>query len=75
MFGGGALFVVLTLAIGIGDIPLAQEIVFAGSMAIVATLIYQLVQKLPRAKARALVGTAQSCFAPCRCRAPGRHGS
>ena len=62
MFGGGALFVVLTLAIGIGDVPLAQEIVFAGSMAIVATLIYQLVQKLPRAKARALVGTALIIF-------------
>ena len=62
MFGGGAAFVVLTLAIGIGDIPLAQEIVFAGSMAIVATLIYQLVQKLPRAKARALVGTALIIF-------------
>ena len=28
MFGGGAAFVALTLAIGIGDIPLAQEIVF-----------------------------------------------
>jgi hypothetical protein len=38
------------------NIPLAQEIVFSGSMAIVATLIYQLVQKLPCAKARALVG-------------------
>jgi hypothetical protein len=62
MFGGGAAFVVLTLAIGIGDIPLAQEIVFAGSMAIVGTLIYQLVQKLPRAKARALVGTALIIF-------------
>ena len=62
MFGGGALFVVLTLAIGIGDVPLAQEIVFAGSMAIVSTLIYQLVQKLPRAKARALVGTALIIF-------------
>jgi hypothetical protein len=62
MFGGGALFVVLTLAIGISDVPLAQEIVFAGSMAIVSTLIYQLVQKLPRAKARALVGTALIIF-------------
>jgi hypothetical protein len=62
MFGGGAAFVVLTLAIGLGDIPLAQEIVFAGSMAIVGTLVYQLVQKLPRAKARALVGTALIIF-------------
>ena len=62
MFGGGAAFVVLTLAIGLADIPLAQEIMFAGSMVIVWLLIYQLVQKLPRAKARALVGTALIIF-------------
>ena len=62
IFGGGAAFVALTLAIGISDIPLAQEIVFCGSMAIIAVLIYQLVQKLPRAKARALIGTALIIF-------------
>ena len=62
MFGGGAAFVALTLAIGISDVPLAQEIVFCGSMAIITALIYQLVQKLPRAKARALVGTALIIF-------------
>lgn len=62
IFGGGAAFVALTLAIGIGDVPLAQEIVFCGSMAIIALLIYQLVQKLPRAKARTLIGTAVIIF-------------
>ncbi len=62
MFGGGAAFVALTLAIGISDIPLGQELVFCGSMAIIAVLIYQLVQKLPRAKAQALIGTALIIF-------------
>ena len=62
MFGGGAAFVALTLVIGISDIPLGQEIVFCGSMAIITVLIYQLVQKLPRAKARALIGTALIIF-------------
>jgi hypothetical protein len=62
MFAGGAAFLVLTLSIGLSDVPLAQEIVFAGSMAIVLALIYQLVQKLPRAKARALIGTAAIIF-------------
>lgn len=62
IFGGGAAFLVLTLAIGISDIPLAQEIVFIGSMAIISILIYQLVQKLPRARARTLVGTAVIIF-------------
>jgi hypothetical protein len=62
MFGGGVAFVALTLAIGISDIPLAQEIVFCGSMAIISILIYQLVRKLPGAKARALIGTALIIF-------------
>ncbi|MDR6305617.1 hypothetical protein GGQ85_003341 [Nitrobacter vulgaris] len=62
IFSGGAAFVALTLVIGISDIPLAQEIVFCGSMAIITTLIYQLIQKLPRAKAQALIGTAIIIF-------------
>jgi len=62
IFGGGAAFVAVTLLIGISDIPLAQEIVFCGSMAIITTLIYQLVQKLPRARAQALIGTAIIIF-------------
>jgi hypothetical protein len=62
MFGGGAAFLVLTLTIGLSNIPLGQELVFVGSMAIVVTLIYQLVQKLPAPKARTLVGTAVIIF-------------
>lgn len=62
IFGGGAAFVVLTLAIGISDVPFAQEIVFCGSMIIIAVLIYQLIQRLPRAKARTLIGTALIIF-------------
>ena len=62
IFGGGAAFVALTLSIGLADIPFGQEIVFAGSMVIVALLIHQLIQKLPRTKARGLVGTALIIF-------------
>lgn len=62
VFSGGAAFLVLTLAIGISDIPFAQEIVFCGSMAIIIGLIYKLVQKLPPTKARALIGTALIIF-------------
>ena len=62
IFGGSAAFVALTLAIGISDIPLAQEIVFCGSMTIIVVLIRQLIQKLPRAKAQALIGTALIIF-------------
>ena len=62
MFGGGAAFLAMTLTIGLSNIPLAQELVFAGSMAIVVALIHQLVQRLPRAKARTLIGTAVIIF-------------
>ncbi len=62
IFGGGAAFVALTLAIGLTDVPLAQEIVFVGSMAIVLTLIRQLTRKLPVDKSRMLIGTAIIVF-------------
>ncbi len=61
-FTGGVVFVVLTLAIGLSDLPYAQEIVFAGSMAIVLFLMRQLIAALNPAKARALIGTAIIIF-------------
>ena len=61
-FTGGILFLVLSLAIGLSDIPLAQEIVFTGSMAIVLFLMRQLLLELDADKARALVGTAAIIF-------------
>jgi len=62
MFIGGAAFLALTLVIGIGNVPLGQEIVFVGSMAIIVGLIYQLIQRLPAAQANALIGTAIIVF-------------
>ena len=62
IFGGSFAFVVFTLTMGLGNFPLAQEIVFAGSMAIVVFLIWQLVQALDPAHARTLVGTAVLIF-------------
>ena len=61
-FTGGAVFVVFTMAIGLSDMPFAQEIVFTGSMAIVLFLMRQLLQRLEPEKARALVGTAVIIF-------------
>ncbi|MGI9480462.1 MAG: hypothetical protein ACR2PI_27480 [Hyphomicrobiaceae bacterium] len=62
IFGGSFAFVVFTLTMGLGNFPLAQEVVFAGSMAIVVFLIWQLVQALDPAHARTLVGTAVLIF-------------
>lgn len=61
-FTGGAAFVALTLAVGIGDVPYAQEIVFAGSMTVVLVLMRQLIRALDPAQARVLVGTAVIIF-------------
>lgn len=61
-FIGGGLFVAITLAVGLGDVPFSQEIIFAGSMAIVLFLMRQLIAVLPPEKARALIGTAIIIF-------------
>lgn len=61
-FAGGLAFAVLTVAIGLGDVPFAQEIVFAGSMAIVIYMISRLLTRLDKAKAHALIGTAIIIF-------------
>ena len=61
-FIGGGLFVALTLLVGLSDIAFSQEIVFAGSMAIVLVLMQQLIAVLDKAHARALIGTAIIIF-------------
>lgn len=61
-FIGGAAFVALTLTIGLSDIPYGQEIIFAGSLLIVAVLMRQLIAVLSPAHARALLGTALILF-------------
>lgn len=61
-FGGGLAFVGMTLLIGLTSPPLAQEIVFAESMAIVVFLMARLVRELTPDRARILVGTAIIIF-------------
>ncbi len=62
ILGGSLLFVVFTLAVGLGNLPYNEEIVFAGSFAIVAFLILRLTRDLsPEARAT-LVGTAIVIF-------------
>lgn len=61
-FTGGLVFVLLSLAIGLSDLAYSQEIVFAGSMAIVLLLMRQLIAALDPVKARALIGTAIIIF-------------
>lgn len=61
-FVGGAAFVALSLAVGLGQVPLGQEIVFAGSLIIVGLLMRQLIRVLDPVQARTLLGTALIIF-------------
>jgi hypothetical protein len=63
IFGGSLVFVVFTLSMGLGQVPLAQEIVLLGSLAIVLFLMYRLILELEPDERRAFVGTAVIIFA------------
>ena len=62
ILGGSLAFVAFTLMMGFSDIKLKQEIVFAGSMAIVIFLIARLTRELAPDVRATLVGTAVVIF-------------
>jgi hypothetical protein len=63
ILGGGLAFAVVSLSVGLGQIPGAQEIVFCSSLAIVIFMMWRLTRELePRAR-HFLVGTAIVIFA------------
>jgi len=62
ILGGGMVYVVFTLFVGLRQIPYDQEIVFVGSMAIVLFLMTRLLRELPLADRRNLLGTAVIIF-------------
>jgi hypothetical protein len=62
ILGGGLLFVVFTAGMGLNDIPYNQEIIFAGSLAIVVFLMRRLLATLDATARRTLLGTAIVIF-------------
>jgi hypothetical protein len=62
ILGGSLAFVLFTLMVGFGDFSYSEEIVFAGSMAIVLLLMARLVRELEPDKRFTLVGTAVVVF-------------
>ena len=62
IFTGAAVFVVLTLGLGLSNFSYSAEFVFAGTMAVVLFLIARLTKELPPDTARSLVGTAAIIF-------------
>lgn len=63
ILGGSSAFVLFTVTVGLGGFPYREEIVFAGSMAIVLFLMSRLVRELEPDKRLTLVGTAAVIFA------------
>ena len=62
VLGGSVVFVVITLAVGLGGVPHAQEIIFCGSLAIILFLLWRLARELEPAARNALVATAIVLF-------------
>jgi hypothetical protein len=62
ILGGSLLFVVFSLTVGLNRIPYSEEIVFAGSLAIVSFLIVRLTRVLDAEARATLVGTAIVIF-------------
>ncbi len=62
ILAGSLLFVVFTLAVGLGGMAYSAEIVFCGSLAIVAFLIVKLTRALEPEARTTLVGTAVVIF-------------
>ncbi|MCU0842775.1 MAG: hypothetical protein MUC79_13810 [Thiobacillaceae bacterium] len=62
ILGGSLLFVVFTLGVGLNGVPYSEEIVFAGSMAIILFLVVRLTRVLEPAARATLLGTAIVIF-------------
>ena len=62
ILGGSGIFVVMTLVIGLSKLSLKEEIIFIGSLLVIAYLMYQLVQNLEAEKRREIIGIAIIIF-------------
>ncbi len=62
ILGGSLVFAIFTVTMGVSNVPLAQEIIFAGSMTIVLFLMYRLLLELDPEMRNMLIGTALIIF-------------
>lgn len=62
ILGGSAVFVALVLFMGLSDLPLKEEIIFLGSMAVVIYLMRQLFENMDPAKRSEIIGIAVIVF-------------
>jgi hypothetical protein len=62
ILGGSLVFVALTLAVGLGRVSYAQELVFVGSMAVILFLLWRLARELDPVARETLFATALVIF-------------
>jgi BT1 family len=62
VLGGGLGFVAITLAVGLGGVPYAQELIFAGSLGIIFFLLWRISRELAPEARQVLVATALVLF-------------
>jgi hypothetical protein len=62
VLGGSFAFVLIALAVGLGGMPHGQELIFAGSLAIILFLLWRLARELEPAARDVLVATALVLF-------------
>src|SRR5436853_769379 len=62
ILGGGLVFVVFSVTMGLADVPYNQEIIFAGSISIVSFLMVRLTRELDPVSRETLIGTAIVIF-------------
>jgi len=62
VLGGSVVFVVITLAVGLGGLRHGQEIIFLGSFAVIVFLLWRLARELEPSARNVLVGTALILF-------------
>jgi hypothetical protein len=62
VLGGSLAFVIITLTVGLGGVRHGQEIIFAGSLAVILFLLWRLARELAPDARNVLVGTALVLF-------------
>ncbi len=62
ILGGSLVFVAITLSVGLGQVAAAQEIIFAGSLAVILFLLWRLARELSPVARETLVATALILF-------------
>ena len=62
ILGGSLAFVAITLGVGLGGVPHAQELIFAGSLGIILFLLWRLARELEPGAREVLVATALVLF-------------